>query len=479
MQFLQARQAVRCFLGGRGSGKSTVIGGTDLVRMQEMPRAKGFLSSSTYNQILTKTLPAMEAKWQEAGMKEGIHYVIGRRPPKHFALPYQMPRKFENCLFFWNGYCREFLSMDRPDLVRGGSYQYGDVDECALVTQEENTRVLLPMVRGFRHKFTSDLYAQVGYYTSIPWKPSGYWIFDYEDKAKAYPEKYLWLESTAMDNIEVLGFQYIQLLEDEMPYLEFQVEVMNKRIRKTKDAFYHRFDPEKHTYQVRYVYDEGERGYYTKGVADSHYKPDHLIDISFDFSGWFNCCTAWQEGREAKRITEYCLHQFFVKDAEGKINELVDNFCAHYEKHQEKLVRIWGEPRGHDKRPDTVDTIYDTVQKRFTRNKWKSEVRVKAGQVKAHKERNTYMNSVLTEDDPNIPSIRINEETCKDFIIAMQVTEVTHDYQKNKTKERDRAYPQEHAPHFTDTGDYYMMQKHGWRVKSNGVVRTAMTAMTR
>lgn len=478
IEFLQARQSVRTFLAGRGAGKSTVIGGTDLIRMREMPRAKGFLSSSTYNQILTKTLPAMESKWQETGMKDGIHYVVGRRPPRHFDLPYQMPRKFENSVFFWNGYCREFLSMDRPDLVRGGSYQFGDVDEAALVTQQENTLILLPMLRGFRHKFASDLYGQVGYYSSIPWKPSGYWILDYEDKAKAYPEKYLWLESTALDNIDVLGADYIQRLEDEMPYLEFQVEVMNKRIRKTKDAFYHRFDPDKHTYRVRYLYDEGDRGYYTKGTADPHYKESELLDLSFDFSGWFNCCTAWQEGREGKQTIEYCLHQFFVKDAEGKVNELVDNICTHYAKHKAKLVRIWGEPRGHDKRADSKDTIYEAIQKRFRANGWQCEIRVKPGQVKAHAERNTYMNSVLTEDNPTLPGIRFNDETCKDAIIAMQVTEVTHDFQKNKKKEKDRAYPQEHAPHFTDSADYYHMQKHGWRIKGRSI-RPALTASMR
>ncbi len=478
IEFLQSRHPIRTFLAGRGSGKSTVIGGTDLVRMREMPRAKGFLSSSTYNQILTKTLPAMEAKWQEAGMKEGIHYVVGKRPPVHFERPYQMPRKFENCVFFHNGYCREFLSMDRPDLARGGSYQFGDVDEAALVTKEENTLILLPMLRGFRHKFSSELYRQMGYYSSIPWKPSGYWLFDYEDKAKAYPDKYKWLESTALDNIEVLGYDYIQTLEDEMPYLEYQVEVLNKRVRKTPDAFYHKFDPEVHTYQVRYLYDEGERGYYTKGIADPHYTQERLIDVSFDFSGWFNCCTSWQEGNVGKRFVEYCLHQFFVKDGDGKIGELVDKFCEHYKGHKTKLVRIWGEPRGHDKRADTEQTIYEQIRARFLANGWACEIRVKAGQVKAHKERNWFMNDVLAESTPALPIVRINDITCKDFIIAMQVTDVAHDFQKNKTKEKDRAYPQEHAPHFTDTLDYYLMQKHGWRA-GNRIERTSMSATIR
>ena len=89
---------------------------------------------------------------------------------------------------------------------------------------------------------------------------------------------------------------------------------------------------------------------------------------------------------------------------------------------------------------------------------------MKPGQVKAHKERNYFMNEVLSETYPSLPMVWYNDATCKDDIIAMQVTAVRDDYQKDKSKESDRAFPQEHAPHFTDTTDYYIMQKHGHRV---------------
>jgi hypothetical protein len=315
-------------------------------------------------------------------------------------------------------------------------------------------------------------------YTSIPWKPSGYYILDYEEKAKANPNRYFFQESNALDNIHILGHEYIRMMEEEMGYLEFLVEVMNERVRKVRDAFYHKFDPDKHTYSVKYLYSEGERGIITAGMADPHYKPDELLDITFDFSGWFNCASVWQEGMENKRRTEYCLHQFFVKEDEGKIAELVDKVCAHYPTHKFRLARIWGEPRGHDKRPDTIDTIYDSIVKRFAMNGWKTEVRVTAGQVKKHKERAWYMNDVLSEENTALPIIRLNDQTCKDVIIAMQITAVKDDFQKDKGREKDRAYPQEHAPHFTDGIDYYMTQKHGWRVKT-GSIRPALSATIR
>jgi len=478
IEFLQARQRFKTFLGGRGSGKSTVIGGQTYLRLREMPRAKFFLSSSTYNQILTKTLPAIESKLNEFGLVDGKHYVVGKRPPAHFTLPFQPPRKYENVLTCWNGYTIECLSLDRADLARGGSYCGGDVDEAALVSREHYTKVLLPSVRGFRHKFTSDLYGNVNLYTSIPWKPSGYWILEGEEKAQAQPDKNFWLEANAWDNVAVLGEEYIRDLEAELPYLEFLVEVMNKRIRKSESAFYHRFDPDRHTYTVKYLYDTGERGIITNGVADPHYKPDALLDITFDFSGWFNCATVWQEGMADKRKAEYCLHQFFVKQDEGKVGELVDRICQHYAGHRWKLARLWGEPRGHDRKPDTVDTIYQILVKRFAQNGWKAEVRTPVGQVRKHKERNYLMNEVLAEEAGTMPLLRFNDQTCKDVIIAMQVTSIREDFGKDKRKESDRLYPQEHAPHFTDGVDYLIEQKHGWRVKSS-TNRPALSAFTR
>lgn len=447
--------------------------------MVQMPRSKGFLSSTTYNQLLTKTMPAVESKWHEMGLAEWEDYVVGVKPPRHFEKCWDEPRKYDNVISFANGRRIELLSMDRPDLARGGSYTDGAIDEWALVPQDHVTKVLLPSLRMKPLLYKPcPMFRGLRGYTSIPWKPSGFYILDYEEKARSNPRRVLWVESTAMDNIEVLGADYIKMLEEELPYLEFLVEVMNERIRKVQDAFYHKFDADKHTYSVRYQYGEGERGVATTGIKDPYYKKDALLDITFDFSGWFNCASVWQDGRQGGKSMEYCLHQFFVKESEGRIGELVDKICTHYSRHEFRFVRIWGEPRGHDKRADSLNTIYDQIVQRFAKHGWKCEVRVGAGQVRKHKERAYYINEIFAEETPTLPMVRINEETCKDIIIALQICSVKDDFQKDKGREKDRAYPQEHAPHFTDAIDYYLMQKHGWRV-SRGGARPPLSASVR
>jgi hypothetical protein len=475
LQFFSANRPFKMFLGGRGAGKSTVEGIEQYQDMATMPRGLGFLAAPTYAQILNITLPSVEKKWEDLGMVEGEDYVVGKRPPAYFQKGLSEPRKYENVISWANGYRLMLLSMDRPDLNRGGSFCAGALDEAALTPYQHVARILLPSIRGFVKEFPVARRGVFRAYTSIPWKPSGYWTLDYEEKAKANPKEYHFTEATAVDNIAALGEDYIKRLERELPYLEFLVEVMNQRIRKVADAFYHKFDADRHTYTVRYLYDDSDRGVSTKGHLDPHYSADKVLDMSFDFSGYFNCCAVFQEGTYSeggnKAKAEYLLHQFYVKTAQGKVGELVDAICEHYLTHKNKLVRLWGEPRGHDPKPDTPRTLFQQIQERFAKNGWRTEIRVRPGQVKSHKERCNYINDLLAESF-GLPILRINDTTAKDVIIAMQVTAVKDDGSKDKAKERDRLFPQEHAPHFTDCVDYYLTQKH----MQPSRIRTALSA---
>ncbi len=458
LKFLEAKQPTTKFLGGRGSGKSTCIAGKARMRFSYMPRAKTFFASTSYNQILTKTLPAVLSKFEDFGLKEDIHFVIGRKPPKNWDRPYSPPRRYENVMSFFNGYAIEFLSMDRPDLARGGSYDGGDVDEDQNMAQKPITKVLLPSVRGNLHKFNHWMHQQVNFYGSMPWLTKANWVLKYEEKAKAFSDEYFFIEASAQDNIHILGSEWFKRMERELPYHEYLVEILNQRITKIPDGFYHKFDDRKHGYQPIYGYGFGERGIMTEGPKDV--VANELLEASFDFSGWFNCATIFQE----KDNVEQLKRQFFVKDDE-KINELVDKICEHFKQHKFKFIRIWGEPRGHDKNP-TGDTIYQQIVARFKKNGWDCEVAVPAGYVSNdHLKRHQMMNDILAEENPYLPKFQVNIDYAKDVIIAMQTTAITPDFKKDKRKEKDRKFPQEHAPHFTDAIDYYFTQKHGWKLE--------------
>jgi hypothetical protein len=463
LEFIRAQQPIKVWIGGRGSGKSSGIGGNQYNKATNLPRAKNFFASTTYNQILNSTLPAIEGKFQDMGLIRDIHYVVGKKPPRNWPRPYSAPTLFKNVLTMFNGYSVQFLSMDRPDLARGGSYDGGEIDEVALLKQDTFTKILVPMVRGNKHKFSHWLHGSVSAYTSIPWKSSGYWVLEYEEKAKADPKNYFYMESTAYDNVHVLGIEYIERMKREMHHLEFMIEVMNMRVRKVLDGFYPKFSEDKHCYTPAYLYTDTENGITTAGRTD--YNPDEMLDATFDFSGWFNCVIILQSTHENYRYKEKGIDQAWVK-GDDKVDQLVDKVCEQYRQHRFKRVRVWGEPRGHDKNP-YGETLYEKIARRFKAYGWEVEIAVQPIRTNLHEERMEFMDEILDEKTPELPILRLNEETCKDVIIAIQTTEVDHNGKKVKTQEKDRNFPQEHAPHFTDALDYYFVQKHSWRLQSH------------
>lgn len=458
-QFLGARQKTRVLIGGRGFGKSHVLGLSQFAKAGAMPRSKGILASTTYSQLLTKTWPAIAASWESCGLREGVHYVMGVQPPKHFKRALSPPKRFGNVITLMNGRTVDLLSMDRPELARGGSYDDADIDEAALLKHEHWSRIILPSIRGNRHRFAhTHWHQEVGFFTSLPWKASGYWILDYEEKAKAKPDDYFYLEANAYDNIHILGEKGIERMREELTYLEFQIEVMNERTLKVEDAFYHAYDPEKHEYQPGYLYGEDKAGR-DAVTGRKDVDPKSLLDLSFDFSGWFNCMTVYQE---RPGLEERMVDSFHVK-GDQKLSALVKNFCEAYRSHRFKYVRLWGEPRGHDKNP-TAGTIYQQLVRLFAAQGWKAEIMAPAGQSGKHTERNHYMGSIMMEETRGYPHLRISCDACKDVIIALRSAQTLPDGRKDKSKEKERSFPQEHATHYTDTVDYYFEQKWARRV---------------
>lgn len=472
--FASARQKTRVWIGGRGSGKSVCIGVSQRQKMGDLPRAKFFFSSSTYNQLLTKTLPPITRIWESFRILEHIPgqqkgaYVIGKIPPKDWIRPYDRPRRFANVISFKNGYTIELLSMDRPELARGGSYDGGEIDEAALVKLPVLSDILLPMIRGNAGKFKKKgqkrnhwSHQQLSFYTTMPWKADGMYLLDFEDKAKLYPNKYFYLESTAYDNIHVLGKESLERMKENMTHASFQIEIMNKRHGKSDICFYYNFDDEKHIYTPKFLYIEDDNGVSVKGLQDVDVAG--VMDLSFDFGGWFTGCVLFQE----EQNTEYMRDAFYVPENKG-IAHLIDAFCDKYRSHKNKFVRIWGEPRGHNKQA-TGYTYYEEVAGRLQKHGWGCEVMVGTAPPETHEFRYDFINQILSEENMLFPRLRINEETCKDVVISLHNTEVKPDFTKDKKNEKNRAYNQAHATHYTDMVDYYFTQKHGYKLHMYGV----------
>ncbi len=72
---------------GRRTGKTDSIASPFVLRnMQRMPGSTGGIVVPTFKHGLTNTLPGLLAAWKRWGYINGVHYVVGRKPPKSFSL---------------------------------------------------------------------------------------------------------------------------------------------------------------------------------------------------------------------------------------------------------------------------------------------------------------------------------------------------------------------------------------------------------
>ncbi|RDC63279.1 hypothetical protein [Adhaeribacter pallidiroseus] len=460
-RFLSARQKRRGFVGGRGSGKSTVYGHRTYLNYNALARAKFFLAGLTYNQAYTKTLPSAMDAWHACGLREfdkktGLgHYVVCQRPPAHFMKPYQAPRKYENAITFINGYTIEVLSMDRPDSGRGGNYDGGDVDESALFKREVIFKVLRPMIRGNIYRFTHYLHQSFCDYTSVPWLPSGQWVFETEENAKSHPEDYFFLESTAYDNVAVLGAGYLAGLKQEMSSIEFDVEVMNKRLKKLPNSFYPAFNEDRHlkfdTYS--YQYDE-ETGIWVMG--NNFYKPSAPLETSWDFNAAFTSMIVCQETSSEFR----CVDALWKKQAEDKslVIALTEQFCEDYAGHQCKEVLIYGDRNGNNKSAGDNKTFYDHIQETLRANGWEPTLMVE-GLDPDHRLKHILINELLAETNSRLPKIRLHQDKCKFLAISIQNSPILPDWKKCK-KSEGLLMEQERATHLADCFDNIVYRKY-------------------
>jgi len=447
LQFLSVVVAFRVWIGGRGSGKSTAIAYSIFDKVKRMPGSAGLLTCITLDQLKTNTLSSIRKMWARHGWRENVHYYIFKKPPQFWIdKAIAPPTEFKNVIFFKNGTWIKVVSAKQYDAARGGSYDWAEIDEAAFFPKKFYEEILDASVRGNRGRWNCTTHHQISFYSSMPYTSEGKWVLDFEDLAKSDPADFYYMESTAYDNIHVYGKEKLERSKKLLSYLKFQVEYMNMRVIQAVNGYYHQFDDRRHLY-----------GDIDEDVKDLYYNLNKPIDLSFDLGGWFSCAGASQEYNN----TEYILHDFDAKKKES-LKDLCVKFNDAFPLHRKKIVRVYGDPRGHDASEHGYSS-YEFITKYLEELGWTVDMCVTNTLADSHELRYIQLNNILAEDDPNLPKIRFHRHNCKDTIIAIQMTEVTPEMKKNKKTEKKRDFPQQHAPHHTDKIDYLITQKHGWK----------------
>ena len=310
------------------TGKTDSIASPFVLRnMQRMPGSTGGIVVPTFKHGLTNTLPGLFAAWKRWGYINGIHYVIGRKPPKSFKKPITEPSDYEHVITFYNGSCAIIISQDRPGSSNSLTLSWLLIDEAKFIDYNKLKDETLPANGGIRsffghHSFNHSMMIL----SDMPQTTKGSWFLHYREKMDPklietikgtiykiwqtkqriselrqkrqpippYLKDYLkWLdrslnkmrsvavyykEYSTLEDLQLLGEEYIREMKRDLTPKTFQTSILCQRLGIARDGFYS-------SMQERHKYDASDFNYLDSlgyasifeddGITPKTFQPNH------------------------------------------------------------------------------------------------------------------------------------------------------------------------------------------------------------
>ena len=490
---------------GRRTGKTDSIASPFVLRnMQRMPGSTGGIVVPTFKHGLTNTLPGLFAAWKRWGFINGIHYVVGRRPPKSFAKPIIEPSDYEHVISFYNGSCAIIISQDRPGSSNSLTLSWILVDEAKFVDYEQLKDETLPANGGIKSHFGHhSCNHSMMILSDMPQTQKGSWFLHYEGKmdkeliatiegtvyeiwrtkeriralnAKGvavppYLKSYLrrldtnlnkmrsvavyYKEYSSIENLQLLGENYIKQMKRDLTPKTFQTSILCQRIGIAKDGFYssmkesHKYNASDFAYLDSLGYDFNPSLLDCR--ADADVNPHAPICIGMDYNANINWIVAGQPNGRRLNI----IKSFYVK-FERKIPALIEEFCRYYANHQNKTVVYYYDTTalGANYAVNEQD-FHWVVCHEFERHGWQVED-VYLGNPMRHDEKYLLINQGFAGKQRLMPFF--NRQNNDDLILAVQSAGVTrgrNGFRKDKGGEKLAETEEDLLQHRTDGTDAF------------------------
>lgn len=475
---------------GRRFGKSDgVAAPRALRRVQMMPRGIGFFYAETFKQALSRTLPGTLAALERLGFKEDKHYFVGRKAPDfmRFPKPYISPSDWSHVVHFYNGSIIHILSQDVKFSANSLTTDWGYVDEGRSIKKDKFTSEVVPTLSGSPGKFENCHYKR-GYDIITDMMPGkqGVWILDNEkkmdkellktieatileinrikieagDKPSLHFQRalshhtrflnsmrrhlHLYVEYDSIENIEVIGVEYIAQQKRDLPPVTFAVSIMNKRITKNLSGFYPNLDRALHCYKSidnNYINNlrterdtlDLKRIAQQNCLHDADIDPSKPLMIAFDFNAAINWVVTGQDHFVEMRT----LSSKFTKHSR-KLRALLDDWDSYYRYHIAHDVVVYYDSTAtksayaDEQAESFIDIIYNTLVYKG----WYVTL-VYVGNPIAHDLKHQYIDDAFTGRKYRVP--RFNEENNEHLLLAMELTGVKtgrNGFEKNKSGEK-------------------------------------------
>ena len=516
-QYIGAKTTV--IVAGRRTGKTDSIASPFVLRnMQRMPGSTGGIVVPTFKHGLTNTIPGLLAAWKRWGYINGIHYVVGRKPPKSFAKPITEPADYEHVITFYNGSVAIIISQDRPGSSNSLTLSWLLIDEAQFIDYNKLKDETLPANGGIRsyfghHSFNHSMMVL----SDMPQTQKGSWFLHYREKmdpelietiqgtifkiwqtkqhiadlkAKHQPiPEYLkgylkWLdqslnkmrsvavyykEYSTIENLQLLGEEYLRQMKRDLTPKTFQTSILCQRIGITHDGFYssmqehHKYDASNFAYLDELGYDrilkETSQQNYDIKAASQFSTIGGYEDINplapICIGMDYNANINWIVCGQPSGNRLNILKSFYVK-FERKIPALVDDFCAYYAYHQNKTVVYYYDATalGSNYAVNDQDFRYVVVHE-FERHGWQVQD-VYLGNPMRHDEKYLLINQGFAGKQRLMPFF--NRQNNDDLILAIQSAGVErgrNGFRKNKSMEKQPESEEDLLEHRTDGTDAF------------------------
>lgn len=466
---------------GRRLGKSHGINAPWLLRnVQHLPRSGGGIVGSTFQQLLTRTIPGTLKSLEDMGFRRNVHYWIGRKPPvsADFRRPVIEPVSYDHVISWYNGSVNYLISQDVPGSSNSLTLQYILGDEAKFLDFDKLKDETFPANGGFKGPWVNSPWLNSMLFTSdMPTTKKGSWFLGYQKKMdtdvidmikflvyeihrlkaqeqNSYTQKKIreysvklaqfrsiavyYREWSTIENVELLGKKYIAQMKRDLPPLVFMTSIMCIRPGKLKDGFYPALRELIHFYSA---FDNGyllnlEYNFEKAQAQDCRQDGDvdltRPICVAFDYNANIN----WLVCGQQNGIKANVIKSFYVK-YQRKLRELVDDFCNYYSYHHTKEVVYYYDNTALGSNYAVSDEDFASVIcSQFEKNRWTVN-RVHIGNPIKHHEKYLIIDQAMKGQKYLMPQInQPNNEALKLALEHCGVKIGPLGFQKDKSGEK-------------------------------------------
>ena len=486
----------KTIVAARRFGKSDGIIGPDLLRdIQHMPQGSGALYQASYKQLLGRTLPSTLQFLDRLNYQEDIHYFIGRKAPKHmnFKMPFIKPRSWDHVVHFYNGAVIHLLSQDVKFTANSLTLDWLKADEARSLKKDKLFEEAVPAVSGSPGKFADiPWYKGITLVSDMPTSKQGMWVLDEEKKmttidnleikkvvdlllserSKIYirygkhladfPQAqrkintinkelnfyrrylYMYFEFDTIENIEIVGKEYILEQKRLLPPIIFYTSILNKLQRHDPSGFYANLKPQLHYYNnSNESWIDNQRT--NKGTLDIHKLQKHtsLADGDVDIQQPlyiacdYNANINWIVTGQPQRTKMKTLSSFFTKH-EQKLRSVLRYWAEYYTDHPVKEVVYYFNTTALDSAyaDEQTENFAEIVYNELTAKGWFVHL-VNVGKPMKHALKHQYINDALTGAKYLLP--QFNQQNNEFLLPAMEQAGVkigSNGFQKDKSGEK-------------------------------------------